>query len=223
MRATLMNPGSKSDQRHALKPGALSAPRPPRGSRARGPQRPGARPWLRGLRWVPVPLAVLAAVIGALVMGSFQGQQASANAHQTGYRAGGLALSVDTMAWMMNMTPTKGYQMPASMTPGMQPVGDNRLRVEVSLSDVTTDVQRYSVTDFSLSGPGGKIWKVDGPGHSDMATSAVLEPGFQTTVDLYFDIPAKKSKNLTLKWSRGGTTVSIPVNTGTAGPHSMHM
>src|SRR6202046_5845901 len=55
-----------------------------------------------GLRWVPVPLAALGAGIGVLVMGSFQGQVAEVNAHQVGYRAGGLALSVDTMYWMGN-------------------------------------------------------------------------------------------------------------------------
>jgi hypothetical protein len=83
-----------------------------------------------GLRWVPVPLAALAAVIGVLVMGSFQGQVAEANAHQSGYRAGGLALSVDTMYWMSNnMTGlgpgqqgvANGFSMPASEMPGIQP------------------------------------------------------------------------------------------------------
>lgn len=168
-----------------------------------------------GLRWIPVPLATLAAVIGVLVMGSFQGQVASANAHQTGYRAGGLALSVDAMTWMMNMEPSKGYQMPTSMMPGMQMVGDNRLRVEVSLSNTTTSLQRYSIANFTVSGPGGKTWKTVGQlqQHSDQPASADLEPGFRTTIDLYFDIPSKQTKNLTLKWSRSGTTVSIPVNT----------
>jgi hypothetical protein len=190
-------------------------------------ERPAGLAILRmpGLRWVPVPLAALAAVIGVLVMGSFQGQVASANAHQTGYRAGGLALSVGTMTWMMNMKPSQGYQMPASEMPGMQSVGDNRLRVEVSLSNATTSLQRYSTTDFTVSGPGGKTWKTVGQlqEHSDQPASADLEPGFGTTIDLYFDIPSKQTKNLTLKWSRGGTTVSIPVNTGGGMPSGMHM
>lgn len=190
-------------------------PRPAsrRGSRpARGRATPPSG--LRGLRWVPVPLAVLAAAIGALVMGSFQGQVASANAHQTGYRAGGLALSVETMQWMMNMKPSGGYQMPASMMPGFQSVGDDRLRVEVNLSNVTTSTQPYSITDFTISSPGGKTWHIDSVEHSNTLLSADLAPGFGTNVDIYFDIPAKKSKHLILKWSHGGTTVSIPVNTG---------
>jgi hypothetical protein len=161
-------------------------------------------------------------VIGLLVMGSFQGQVAAANASHPGYQAGGLDLSVDTMLWMSNdMTgqgpagkSPKGYVMAPSMMPGMQAVGEDRLRVEVSLSNITGDTQQYSMNDFILAGPSGKSWKNDGVGHSDMTTSANLQPGFGTTIDLYFDVPAKQTKNLTLKWSRGGTTVSIPVRTG---------
>jgi hypothetical protein len=190
-------------------------------SRGRHNDRP--RPaWLKGLRWVPVPLALLSAAIGVLVLGSFQGQVASATANQAGYRAGGLSFSVDTMLWMMNMKPSPGgYQMPASMMPGMQSPGTNRLRVEVTLADVSTTAQRYFTSDFSLSSPSGKTWPVRVAEHSDTPTSAVLEPGFQTVVDLYFDVPARQAKNLTLKWSRDGTTVSIPVRATSSG--SMRM
>ena len=216
--------------------GGGAKPRPRAASRGRsrpGGKRSGPPSRLRGLRWVPVPLAMLAAVIGALVMGSLQGQEAAANANlPAGYHAGGLTLNVTTTGWMSNdMTgqgPVKNraadYPMPSSMMPGMQTVGDNRLRVEVSLSNATTSVQRYSTTDFSLSGPGGKTWKpvIGVQEHSDLPTSANLAPGFGTTIDVYFDIPARSTKNLTLKWSRDGTTVSIPVNPG-AKPAPMHM
>jgi hypothetical protein len=108
--------------------------------------------------------------------------------------------------------------MPSSMMPGMQPVGDNRLRVEVDLSNVAGSVQQYATTDFSLSGPGGKSWKVNGQEHSSLPGSADLQPGFSTTVDLYFDIPAANSKHLILHWSRAGRTISIPVNTSGKAP-----
>jgi hypothetical protein len=190
------------------------------------------RTLMPGLRWALLPLAALVAAIGALVIGSLQGQVAAANAHPPpGYRAGGLALTVSTMLWMSNdMTgqgkvtkASQGYSMPSSEMPGMQPVSDNRLRVEVSVSNITTRVQRYSTTDFSLVGPGGKTWQANGQEHSDIPASANLEPGFGTLFDMYFDIPAKNSKNLALKWSRDGTTVSIPVKTGGASPGGMHM
>jgi hypothetical protein len=206
------------------KPGAMSRNWIPKaGGHERKRNTPASR--LSGLRWVPVPLALLAAVIGAMLTGTFQGQVAAANAAlPAGYKAGGLELSVNTMLWMMNMKPAGGYQMPSSMMPGLQSVGDDRLRVEVNLSNVSTSVQRYSDYDFTLAAPGGKSWHVVNQllEHSDLPTSANLQPGFATTIDLYFDVPAGYTKHLTLEWSRGGTTVPIPVNTST-GPGVMHM
>jgi hypothetical protein len=176
---------------------------------------------------VPVPLALLAAALGLLVMGTMQGQAAAELASHPN-EAGGLSLSVDTMLWMSNdmggsgdpaapPPPDSGsYSMPSSMMPGMQPVGDDRLRIEVDLSNVTGSIQQYSMTDFTLSAPGGKTWQVNGQEHSSQPASADLQPGFRTTIDVYFDIPAADSKNLALHWSRGGRTISMPVKTGTA-------
>lgn len=184
---------------------------------------PDAR--LRGLRWVPVPLALLIAALGVLVFGSVQGRAAADLASHPN-EAGGLSLTVDTMLWMSNdmggsgapstaasPPPADQFAMPSSEMPGMQPVGDNRLRVEIDLSNVTSSVQKYATTDFTLSGPGGKTYQVNGQDHSVLPASASLQPGFSTTVDVYFDIPASKSKHLTLHWSRAGRTISIPVNT----------
>lgn len=212
MRAVRMRAPARNSRRATGKGGAV-----PRGA-------------LLGLRWVPLPLALLAAVVGLLVVGSMQGQ-ASASRVAQGDQAGGLSLNVTTMLWMSNDMSgmasgpgaTGSYQMPDSMMPGMQPAGDNRLRVEVTLSNVSTGVQQYATTDFTLLSPDGKTWKVNSQGHSDLPTSADLRPGFATTMDVYFDLPAKESKNLTLKWSRGGTTVSIPVRTDGAGPGPMRM
>jgi hypothetical protein len=211
----------------ARQPGTRPKKRPPGGRRTR--ESPGSvHPWLR---WVPVPLAVLAAVIGMLVMGTFQGQVAAANAGRPGYQAGGLALSVNTMLWMSNdMTGQgplnknhKGFSMASSMMPGIQSIGDDRLRAEVVLNNTTGDVQRYSVNDFSLAGTGSKTWPADSVGHEDMPSSAVIQPGFAVTIDLYFDVPAKYINHLTVEWSRGGTTVSIPVRTSNGTPGRMQM
>ncbi len=181
---------------------------------------------LRGLRWVPVPLAVLVAVLGLLVAGSLQGRAAAVQASEPNV-AGGIGLHVDTMVWMSNDMVGSGapqaapppadspqeFQMPDSMMPGMQPTGDNRLRIEVDLSNVANTEEQYATTDFTLSGPGGKTWKVNGQEHSAQPASADLQPGFKTTIDLYFDLPAANTKNLILHWSHGGRTISMPVNT----------
>ena len=195
------------------------------GRRARRGRRVRSAP-LRGLRWVPVPLALLVAVLGLLVVGAMQGRAAAVQASEPDV-AGGLGLHVDTMVWMSNdMTGSGapqaapapadspgGFQMPDSMMPGMQPTGDNRLRIEVDLSNVASSVEHYATTDFTLSGPGGKTWNVNGQEHSSQPASADLQPGFRTTIDLYFDLPAASNKNLILHWSHGGRTISMPVKT----------
>ena len=215
----------------AVRMSAPGSKKLPPGRRARTKGRPVPHIRLRSLRWVPVPLALLAAALGVLVFGSVQGRAAADLASHPN-EAGGLSLSVDTMVWMSNdmggsgapsAAPAPadspgGYSMPDSMMPGMQPVGDNRLRVEVDLSNITGTVQQYAMTDFSLSGPGGKTCKVNGQEHSSQPVSADLQPGFRTTVDVYFDLPASDSKHLILHWSRGGRTISLPVSTGGAAP-----
>jgi hypothetical protein len=176
-------------------------------------------------------LAVLAAVVGWLIVGSLQGQFVAANAHnQPSYQEGGLGMAVSQMLWMSNdmtgqgpLKVAKGYSMDPSMMPDMQTANNNRLRVEVNLRNVTSDVQRYSMGDFSVVTTGGQSVTVNGNGRSDTRTSGVLEPGFEVTLDMYFDIPAAKSKNLIVKWSRSGSTVSIPVNTGGVQPGKMRM
>jgi hypothetical protein len=203
-----------------------------RGRPVRSGASSGAGPRLPGLRWVPVPLALLAAMVGWLILGSLQGQSAAASArNEPRIQAGGLGLGVDAMFWMSNdmtgqgpVKGSKGIPMGPSMMPGIQSANDSRLRVEVTLRNLTPDAQRYAISDFAVVAPGGGGWTADGIGHSDMASWATLQPGFEATIDLYFDVPTAKTKNLTVKWSHGGNTVFIPVvNTGGTRPSKMRM
>jgi hypothetical protein len=230
MRAVRMNGGAAGGRRRSgLKPGPVLGGRVQRaGGRAREGTRLSRGSRLAGLRWVPVPLAALMAVLGWLVLGAAAGQNASAHsAHQHGYQAGGLGLAVDQMVWMSNdmtgqgpLKVPKGFPMDSSMMPGMQPAGDNRLRVEVNLQNGTSSVQRYALSDFRAVAPGGQSWKFSDNGGTGTATAGDLQPGFEATVDMYFDIPTAQSKNLSIEWSRGGTTVDFPVNTsGIPSPH----
>ena len=89
-----------------------------------------AAQWMPGLRWVPVPLAILLAVIGWLVFGSALGQHALASAHAAPQQ-GGMQLTMNQVVWMADdMTdPTAKvkpyrFQMPQSMMPVMQTGGD---------------------------------------------------------------------------------------------------
>lgn len=203
---------------------------------ARGGGRAGSRPGsqLAGLRWVPVPLAALMALVGWLVLGAAAGQHAAANASQSGYEASGISMSVDQMLWMSNdmtgqgplnskASDQGGFAMAASMMPGMQSGTNDRLHVQLNLANVTKDAQQYQLNGFRVVGPGGKSWPNSDSG--GITPAATLAPGFEATVNLYFDIPdSQSSKNLTVKWSRGGKTLTFPVNTsGTGLPGPMHM
>ena len=175
-----------------------------------------------GLRWVPVPLAVLMAALGWLVFGSVLGQHAFASDH-AGPEAGGLGLTVTTMLWMESMDPTSsstkgGFVMPSSMMPGMSSVGDQRLRIEVLIRNISTKPQSYSLTDFRILGAHHHSWPLlQNSATRGQVLSAPLGPGFQSTVDLYFDIPSGQAKHLKLEWSHGGSTVIIPVHSTDSG------
>ena len=175
--------------------------------------------WMPGLRWVPVPLAILMAVLGWLVFGAALGQHAVASAH-AGPQAGGLGLTVNQVVWMAdNMgdprqkTNPSGFQMPAGMMPGMQTAGDKRLRVELYIRNTGNSAQRYALSEFRLFGTGGRSWApLDNAATRGAVLSAVLYPGFQVTIDLYFDLPKSQGSRLSVRWEHGGTTVTFPVH-----------
>jgi hypothetical protein len=179
----------------------------------------------RGLRWLPIPLAVAAAVVGWVVVSDTLNQ----HAHSHGYGAGGLSLSVDQMVWMSNdmsgqgplASTSPGFAMDPGMMPGMQAVDNNRLRVEVTLRNITSDAQRYAFSDFRVVALNGQSWGTSDDGGHILNNVATLDAGFQATVDLYFDIPVTQStEDLSVQWSRAGNTVEIPVDTsGKPLPH----
>ncbi len=173
-----------------------------------------------GLHWVPAPLAILMAVLGWMVFGSVLGQHALASSH-AGPEAGGLALTVNQVVWMADdmgnpgqATTPGSFQMPDSMMPGMQTGGDKRLRIELYIRNISRSPQRYALNDFRLFGSRGLSWApLDNAATRGAVLSAVLDPDFQATIDLYFDLPASQGdKHLSVEWEHGGTTVTFPVH-----------
>jgi hypothetical protein len=173
-----------------------------------------------GLRWVPAPLAILMAVLGWMVFGSVLGQHALASSH-AGPEAGGLALTVNQVVWMADdmgnpgqATTPGSFQMPGSMMPGMQTGGDKRLRIELYIRNISGSPQRYALNDFRLFGARGQSWgPLDNAATRGAVLSAVLDPDFQATIDLYFDLPASQGgQHLSVEWEHGGTTVTFPVH-----------
>jgi hypothetical protein len=189
---------------------------------ARRGGRTGSRsgPQLAGLRWVPVPLAMLLAVLGFLVLGAAAGQH-SVNNQARGLEAGGLGLTVNTMLWVDDSmsapgkSTSKGFTMPSSEMPGLSTAGDQRLRIEVYIRNVSKGPQQYALPDFVLVGPGGKSWKLlanAATQHSIAPQTGELGPGWSTTADLYYDVPDAQTKHLSIRWSHDGSTVSFPVH-----------
>jgi hypothetical protein len=175
---------------------------------------------LTGLRWVPVPLAILLAAIGWLVLGSVMGQHALASAH-AGPEQGGMGLTVNQVVWMADdmSNPTgkasdpNQFTMPGSEMPGMQTVGDKRLRIELYLRDISNTNQRYGLAEFRLLGTGKQSWPpLDNAATRGTITAAMLYPGFQSTFDLYFDLPASQHGALRLEWEHSGHIMTIPVH-----------
>ncbi len=173
-----------------------------------------------GLRWVPVPLAILMAALGWVVFGSVMGQHALAASH-AGPEQAGMSLSVNQVVWMEDdmsnpngkATNPNQFTMPATEMPGMQTVGDKRLRIEIYLKDISSSVQRYGLAEFRLLGTGKQSWPpLDNAATRGAVLSALLYPGFQSTVDLYFDLPASQKGALKLEWEHDGHIMTIPVH-----------
>jgi hypothetical protein len=167
---------------------------------------------------VPVPLAILMAMLGWLVFGSVAGQHALAVAH-AGPEQGGMGLTVNQAVWMADDMTTPGkkanpnaFTMPASEMPGMQTVGDKRLRIELYLRNISNSPQRYGLAEFRLLGTGNRSWPpLDNAAVRGQMLSAVIDPGFQVTTDLYFDLPASQHGQLQLEWEHGGHIMTIPL------------
>jgi hypothetical protein len=174
---------------------------------------------------VPLPLALTAAIVGWVVLGDTLDQH---GAHVHAYEAGGLTLSVDRMLWMSNdmtgqgplASKSQGFAMDPSMMPGFQSVNDNRLQLEVTLTNGTGDAQQFSLRDFRVVAPDGQSWSTSDDGGDIQQKVGTVGPGYQTTLTLYFDLPNTQTRGLNVEWSRGGTTVEIPVNaSGKPLPH----
>ncbi len=148
------------------------------------------------------------------------GQHALASAHADPEQ-GGMSLHVNQVVWMADdMSEPTGkssnpnqFKMPASMMPGMQTVGEKRLRIELYLRDISNATQVYGLAEFRLLGTRKQSWPpVDNTATRGAVLSARLYPGFQSTIDLYFDLPASQHGALKLEWEHGGHIMTIPVH-----------
>jgi mono/diheme cytochrome c family protein len=100
--------------------------------------------------------------------------------------------------------PEKGYQMPASMTPGMPLAGQERLAVEVSVRNTSRQRQELDVEELELVSTDDAVW----PAVSSEVGHVMLAPGEGVSTVVQFDVPEKLS-SARLVWTRGGARVSL--------------
>jgi mono/diheme cytochrome c family protein len=118
----------------------------------------------------------------------------------------GVFLHVESAEWLHDsmVHPETGYKMPASMTPGMPLAGQDRLAVEVSLSNVSRGGQTFNVEELELSSADGAVW----PLVSTEVEALALAPGESVSSIIQFDVP-ESVPEVHLRWTRGGADVRL--------------
>jgi hypothetical protein len=196
----------------------------PRGTAAavrHAPERPGRR------RPASLLIAVLAAGaaligLGLLLLLVAPPRPAALSAPGT-LRSGDLSLQIQDSGWITHDTiggatpaPETGFQMPASMMPGMPDEGKHRLYLEVVLEDVGQSRAAFAPQEFTLRTPQGGSWPLNQPPSFGRAS---LEPGQTRSLDLMFDIPDTVSQ-VALAWAHDGDTQQLSIDSRPPPPHN---
>src|SRR5258708_37424054 len=129
--------------------------------------------------------------------------------------AGNLVLELQNAGWITHddiggPTPadaTDGFQMPASMMPGMPDHGVHRLYLEAVISDVGSSDAAYTPREFSVRAPDGATWALSSP---STFVAGSLQPGQTRSLDLLFDVPEAVTA-LQLQWTHDGQVQLVPV------------
>lgn len=173
-----------------------------------------------------VPKGLMVAIVVALVFGLtgvvFVGLMLrERNAVAGSVSAGGLTLQVQSAQWVdLDHDHTDGFQMPQSMTPGAPGPDQQRLAVEVAVSNRGAGDTLLSQSEFWVQGLDGKVW----PLVADNLSDKHLGPGFGVSGSLTFDLPAasvsQTNKGLFLLWDRAGKVVRVPMTVGGTTTHA---
>jgi hypothetical protein len=129
--------------------------------------------------------------------------------------AGDLVLQLQSAGWIEHddvggpvpAAVQNGFQMPASMMPGMPEHGTHRLYLEAVLSNAGSGTVAFAPREFAVRAPGGASWPLDQPA---TFSSGTLRPGQVRSIDLLFDVPESVSQ-LDLVWTHGGEVQYVQV------------
>jgi hypothetical protein len=138
-------------------------------------------------------------------------------------RIGDLSLRVQDSGWTTHdhiggatPAPAKGFDMPASMMPGMPDEGKHRLYMEVVLEDTGQSSATFAPREFTLRSAGGRTWPLNDPPSFGPQT---LLPGQTRSLDLYFDIPDSVAQ-VQLAWARDGDMQQLAIDSRPPPPHN---
>src|SRR5215472_7887198 len=137
--------------------------------------------------------------------------------------AGDLVLELQNAGWITHdeiggpapASVQNGFQMPASMMPGMPGPGTHRLYLEAVISDDGSSEAAFAPRDFSVRSRSGATWQLNQPA---TFTAASLQPGQTRSLDLLFDVPDTVA-DLDLVWAHAGQLQAAPVD---AAPPPIH-
>jgi hypothetical protein len=129
--------------------------------------------------------------------------------------AGDLVLELQNAGWIAHddvggpvpASVRDGFQMPASMMPGMPAPGTHRLYLEAVLSNAGAADAGFAPREFSVRSVAGATWSLDQPATFEAAS---LRPGQTRSLDLLFDVPDSVAR-LDLVWQHAGQLQTVQV------------
>ena len=137
--------------------------------------------------------------------------------------SGDLVLELQNAGWITHddiggpvpASVQNGFQMPASMMPGMPDPGIHRLYLEAVVSNTGASEAAFAPRDFSVRSRSGATWQLNQPA---TFRAASLQPGQTRSLDLLFDVPDTVA-DLDLVWAHAGQLQAAPVD---AAPPPIH-
>jgi hypothetical protein len=137
--------------------------------------------------------------------------------------AGDLVLELQNSGWITHddiggpapASVQNGFQMPASMMPGMPNPGTHRLYLEAVVSNTGSSEAAFAPHDFSVRATSGATWPLNQPATFEAAS---LQPGQTRSLDLLFDVPDSVA-DLDLVWAHAGQLQAVQVG---AAPPPVH-
>jgi hypothetical protein len=139
---------------------------------------------------------------------------------------GGVSLRVQEAGWIRqdhaDHAAEGGFQMPSAMMPGAPQPGEERLRVQVVLTNRADSPKRLNDGAFRLENAGGDWW----PLQAETIGLDQLAPGLAVSGSLQFDLPNGGGRlgdgSLRLVWERAGKVVRVALPAGAAPEHVEH-